>query len=383
MKAFRSGIVILLSQFTLVSFGQTADPLDTWHIRANYNLNSIAFGNDIFVAVGGANNVVVSTNGIMWTRVVTPIPVWGPVAFLKDFFMTRGGNNESQLLISTNGVLWSVTGRNMKFDSVAIAPDRFVVVSTGEVSLSYDGLDWIKTISQPGMPLKEVAFGNGVFVATLDYPWAITSSDGVAWIYSEYLPACCSVTFGNEIFLSMSRSSVSSSVDGLNWSAGQQFPYDWGPDYRDVSFGGGRFVAVGRATISPAGALVSNVVSSVDGVTWKWHGAATVGGSYHDLYAVTYGQGTFVAVGSQFIIQSAPVTDSGPTHPTLTLSSYAGVRIDGPAGRWYRIERTETLRNTNAYVPVTNIFVRSSPTTWIDFDSPNARTRFYRAIVLP
>jgi hypothetical protein len=368
----------------MVSFGQPTDPLDTWYVRANYNLTSVAFGNDVFVATG-LNTVVISTNGVVWTRVVTPLSVGGAyVAFLRDFFVIRA--NTGEVLISTNGLRWFNTGQKVYFESIAAAPDRFVAVSADGALLSYDGIDWTPTISQSSgyLPFKEVAFGNALFVATFWYG-AIVSTDGIVWIYSTPPPECCSLVFGNGIFLSMSESHVSSSVDGLHWSARRQLPYDpnWGATYRDVTFGGGRFVAVGAGPRPPGFQLLSNVVSSVDGMTWKWHGAATQPGSYNELFAVAYGHGTFVAVGGQFIIQSAPLTDSVPSQPALTLNSYAGVRIEGPAGKWYRIERTDNLQNSNVYTAVTNIYLPSTPATWIDFDSPNARNRFYRAVVLP
>jgi hypothetical protein len=391
MKAFGAGIFILLSQLPLVSFGQTADPLDTWHIRAYYpgSFASVAFGNDAFVAAGEASMLVTSPNGVIWNRVVTPVPLWGPVVFLKHFFITRGGSSGSEVLISTNGLSWFLTGKTLNFDSIAVAPERFVAVNNGGAWISYDGISWTPTIYPygPNLPLKEVAFGNTIFVATFgESPaGAIVSTDGIGWIYSTSAPVCCSLAFGNGIFLSMSSSRVSSSLDGLNWSATYELPHDpdWGRDYRDVAFGEGRFVAVGIGPPPPGVAVISNVVSSTDGMNWKWHGAATQSGNYYRLNAVTYGQGTFVAVGGNFIIQSSPLTNSTPAQPTLSLNAYAGVRIEGPAGKWYRIERTDALQNSNTYVAVTNIYLPSTPATWIDFDSPNARSRFYRAVVLP
>src|SRR6266496_3824353 len=64
--AFILGVLLLLT-----SLCQGADSLDTWTVRNTLpmgeHLRSIAYGNGVFVAVGGKTTVT-STNGTTWTQ---------------------------------------------------------------------------------------------------------------------------------------------------------------------------------------------------------------------------------------------------------------------------------------------------------------------------
>src|SRR5687767_2960241 len=88
---------------------QAADPLEQWGQRtppgSGYGLNAIAFGNGVFVAVGGNGTTLVSSEGANWTN--SSPGNYGElrnVHFLNGQFTVVGNTN--QMLRSSNGMDW-------------------------------------------------------------------------------------------------------------------------------------------------------------------------------------------------------------------------------------------------------------------------------------
>jgi RHS repeat-associated protein len=88
---------------------------------------------------------------------------------------------------------------------------------------------------------------------------------------------------------------------GRSWSMADYWGND---DFRDVCYGGPKFVAVGNS---------GKIMSSADGISWT----SRTSGTGNDLYGVFYGNNTFVAVGAAGVILTSSngiawtVCDSG------------------------------------------------------------------------
>jgi hypothetical protein len=97
------------------------------------------------------------------------------------------------------------------------------------------------------------------------------------------------VTYGNGRFVAVGDWGMSvTSPDGVTWTVrASGVPRA----LRGVTYGNGRFVAVGDGVI----------LTSPDGVTWTKRGSGT-----YVLYGVTYGNGRFVAVGGNGVILTSP-----------------------------------------------------------------------------
>lgn len=68
----------------------------------------------------------------------------------------------------------------------------------------------------------------------------------------------------------------------------------------------------------------------------------------------------------------------------LELKLFAGLVISGPTNVPYTIQFRNALDPTNAWQTVTtNLLLPANPAVWIDYDSPNARHRFYQAFPTP
>ena len=66
----------------------------------------------------------------------------------------------------------------------------------------------------------------------------------------------------------------------------------------------------------------------------------------------------------------------------LDIKSYAGIELLGVVGRTYRIEATPVSGPVN-WQTLTNLVLPASPYIWIDYGSPAAGQRLYRAAELP
>jgi len=233
----------------LVRAGHT-EALDSWHWRnpapsAN-NLSGVAYGNGLFVAVGGSESVQVSSDTVQWAPEHTGKVGLQAVAFGNGKFVAVGDN--------------------------------------GLVSTSADGVHWSSAFPAANS-LVGVAFGNGVFVAI--------SSDGVPWVSTNAItwtngaplaPNMEGIAFGNGRFAAIGANGIYTATNLTNWAMTYQ-----GAALQAVTYGASGFVAVGAG---------GAVLTSGTGQTWTFRNS----GISEPLTAVAYGNGTFVAASASGVI---------------------------------------------------------------------------------
>lgn len=310
--------------------------LDNWHWRNSLPqvnaLNSIVFGNGIFVSVGDAGTILTSPDGANWTvrASVTRNPLLG-IAYGNGLFVAIGDG----IYTSSDGVAWAAVGVDGGLGStdylrgVTYGNGLFVAVGGGggypsfhrDIFTSKDGVTWTFRsidISQDigGGDLLCVGYGNGLFVAVGQDGISFTSQDGTNWTSRPLAPissfsppeAYDAITFGNGTFVLVRNSvgggphfellhfEISISKDGIIWTS--QFSGD-NSLFQAVTYGNGTFVA---------GGFSGAILSSPDGVSWA--ARSTQGNSKgNSIIGLAYGNGTFVAVGEGgMILQSDPVT---------------------------------------------------------------------------
>src|SRR5262249_25723619 len=128
---------------------------------------------------------------------------------------------------------------------------------------------------------------------------------------------------------------IFSSDDGISWT---NVTTGFSNILYGVTFGDGTFTAVGFPSSSTG---FSTILTSADGVTWAERSPRSV----QTLWGVTYGRGAFVAVGEQgAILQSGGLSELrlaangfGPTGFVLTLT--------GETGGHYKLQASTTLIN--------------------------------------
>ena len=208
--------------------------------------------------------------------------------------------------------------------SIAFGNGIFVAVSDSydnsqseaAVETSADGNSWTPQQADTSTTWTSVAFGGGIFVAVgHDVNWttgmAMYSTDGVHWD-SATLPdtqtTFNSVTYGGGTFVAVGYLNDLSqpgeitlySDNGIDWHLGTDttdLPWIHGVSLESVTYGAGKFVALGRTTSTYS---QNELISTDGGRTWESH----VASSDQD-WQVTFGKGLFVAV-NQWGIMTSP-----------------------------------------------------------------------------
>lgn len=328
-------------------------------------LNGVAYGNGVFVAVGTAGTVLTSTDGIKWTLQKSGTTDWLPdIAYVNGRFLIFGSG---VILTSTDGadwIPWATTMKRMSLAGAAFGNGRYVVVGTRfhcvncitapAIFTSEDGTNWVQMGYGVRANLEDVAYGNGLFVATGWDSTILTSTDGATWIMryrgTDYLkaPPFGRIVFRDGQFVAIGWGGTNlTSVDGVNWTEDGSAT----PDHRaDAAYGNGIFVAVDRKE-RPDGPGTGMILTSKDGAEWtarkspipnpvidiaygngQFVALATEGkiltskdgiswtvrrsGTTHTLQSITFGDGLFVAVGTSVSNDGIILTSSDAVHWT-------------------------------------------------------------------
>lgn len=341
---------------------------DEWSSSASatsHDLRAVSFAGGRFVAVGGRGTAAQSTDGMAWRSnpVVNGSPdVWfNSVAYGNGAYVAAGGLGGA-IFSSSDANLWTQRNWNLGLDNwrgAAYANGRFVVV--GEASSGYapfaaiftstDSATWSLIRPGTGAGLHCVTHGNGTWVAAGEDVY--TSADATTWTQRTVSAngTAHAATFGaGKFILAGELGGVLVSTDGTTWTHNSAFADSV---IRGLSYGNNQFVAVGERN----GAGV--IWSSADGLTWVEDASAPV-----PLAAVTFGNGTFTAVGANgFVLQSTVA--SAASAARLSISKLADGTIElgchTQVGKQYRLQASA---DGHAWEDVANFRADSSVSTY-------------------
>lgn len=379
-----------------------ADALDVWHTNATFSPSGIAYGNGKFVAVAGSS-LQISPDGTNWTQYISP-PVlnYEGIVFGGGLFMAFGipvSTNSSVLryiLQSYDGMHWTnVYETPAQIRGAAYGNSQFVFVGDSIISTTLNPFQWAEF--NPNLALGGVTFGAGQFVAvnvpsvSSSAAYILSSADGIIWQYDYSMnnQSLGNVAYGNGMFVASWR------TNNTNGSFPNQSTYGYGflvssnlaswqsvqlgnslgasaSSLAGIAFGGNYFI--GEA-FTNYGLGFKYTYTSTNGVDWI--NRAPANGA--TLFA--FGAGSFVATGNGLLLQSGVFAPpSNPPPSSLTIATYPGVTINGTAGATYQIEYTTNLNST--WLPLTNFSLPYSPFIWVDTSSPIVGQRFYRSVQL-
>jgi hypothetical protein len=163
-----------------------------WHMQDTLfdaDLNSIAYGNERYVAVGNNGTVLTSKN------------------ILNDGF----------------GWSWRNQAPPVDINAITYGGSRYVAVGNhGLIITSMNGLDWSVASFDSVTKFVSVAYGNGKFIVLGDNGCVKLSSDGISWVDSGFITPCnqrrlTSVTYGLGMFIAYGENSRQRSLDGKKW----------------------------------------------------------------------------------------------------------------------------------------------------------------------
>lgn len=346
------GLALSISLFASIPAtllqGQEAGEL--WYRRSApglvNDLNSVAYGNGTFVAVGKATSVARSTDGIQWLAgSAGSFGDLSRIRFVNGQFVALGNSNK--LLFSDDGSSW--TPRTVPATStldIAFGNGVYVLATDLDPLRSTDGVTWTPLVERDpnGLPwqvlapaeLKAVTWGNGRFAGLrlvqsrgIPYMAAVSSLNGVDWTQTSSPvwgvdDGRISLEYGlNRFAMTLSQKlSISFSPDGSDWNCqGCQVP-PLPPSYEaGIAVGSGVLLDVrGRPTFMGFG---PEILASTDGATWTPYlqfppplpDTDPLFAYYQSLVGyprgVASGAGSYVVVGDGgYIIHSGPAAGS-------------------------------------------------------------------------
>lgn len=360
-------------------------------VHGPLGMKSVTYGKGRFVGVGPGGAINVSRDGIAWFRQAAPVSYdWQDVTYGNDRFVAVGlfgSHGDGPIMTSTDGTNWVIPFlSDYDLYGVTHAGGKFVALGGYEdhvdagahvVLTSDDGLVWTTRESGSCGPLTSCAYGHGVSTAIAHEGVVVASANGVDWVRQVGLSASLlSVAFGNGTFVAVGdpdhwHPRVFSSTTGTAWSE------VWSSTNRcilsRVFFADNTFVAVS------AGWRENGLIfTSADGKAWQQRPSPTA----LELTGITYGEGTFVAVGPSGVILQTP--DVRPRLQFERWGSDDGARclflLDGLSNALYRVEYSTDLIH---WVPGWTHRVYGQPVKIFDGSADSPPQRFFRAQFVP
>lgn len=259
----------------------------------------------------------------------------------------EAGASAPRLLVSDDAVTWQDRTRadgNIFRDLQDVLWDgeRFVVVGDKSVWTSADGLAWDRHTSISRRSLRAVALGAGRYVAVGDGGVVIHSNDGVNWREAQtphgFDTPLKDVAWGGGKFVAVGRelrlsAGVLVSDDGVVW----EDVWTGLPELRGIAHGAGWFVAVG---------VDGTIAVSRDALRWEREHSGVVG----NLNGIAFAHGQFLAVGQDGALVTTRVAEPPMPAPVLrvvasnSVSRELELAFTASAGSWFRVESSRDLQ---------------------------------------
>jgi hypothetical protein len=299
-------------------------------------LDACAYGNGLYVLVGDAGGIVVSSNLVDWTEVtahhrsaITAITCSTNLCIASGLPLFREYSSfpDFTTLVSSNGANWSVASTTLPaMADLASGGGRFVGVSGTSLYTTTDGYNW-QTEGPFSNTLYGVCYANGRFVVVGDNGSILTSVDGTSWSSHGLATtgSLYSVTYGNGEYLA-GGTVAAVSTDGMAWTLCAS-----NPPAVIVRLGYGRGLFVAAATVGSYyngfyNVSGGNILTSQDGAAWQVQFTPPSGGL---VSGIAYSGGTFVAgvagYGASAIYKSADGTNwlnAGYSFPSVDNGSF-------------------------------------------------------------
>ena len=305
--------------------GNTWPEVNGSHLR----INGIATGGGKTVAVGrnyleSGKNAMVSSDGVQWNKATTPAEWLNKVAYGNNLFAAVGRNRA--IVTSPDGENWTLRASGtVELMDICFGNGRFVAVGrSGTVLMSEDGISWNNQLSGTSNGLLSVSFINGTFFATGENGILLSSPDGEGWTAKTIGSGrLVGIAYGNGRYVAMNMwGYYSISSDAKIWtqmsSRGIDIPTIY--ELSGLEFVNGVFVAVGNRN--------GYLYASPQGIVWDRLDAGT-GANFRDI--ITDGDTLLFAGDYGAILRSDPIVQvqSAKISVEPAVIEFAGVLPGG------------------------------------------------------
>lgn len=148
-------------------------------------LNSVAFGDGVFVAVGDSDRAFANA-GNGWTPFLTGAPALDGIAWSQKLGTFVAVGDGGAIVTSTDGVNWAAQNSTTTFNLFGIAAADVGLIAVGDggtILVSTDGVNWVQRDSGTDATLYGVAVGRAGTVVAVGASGAVLVSidAGVTW----------------------------------------------------------------------------------------------------------------------------------------------------------------------------------------------------------
>jgi len=270
--------------------------------------NAIAFGNDVYVAIGTEGATLISPDAESWTPTYTGTTVTlNDICFGNGKFLAVGASGV--VLTSADGIVWtqSLNAIYVTLSSVVYATgaiNKFFAVSTlGTIVTSVTGVDWEIVDTPPYDGFFAIDYEDNLLVIAGSAGTILTSEDGEIWD-EQTTPTnndLKSVKYVNDRWIAAGvHSTILYSMDAVTWE------YGYSDAFTSAATDGDTWVLVGY------GGVIYNTTASPTIRT------SNTSNNLNDIIYVT-GSDRFVAVGENGTILTS--TDGGLTWTIRTSNT--------------------------------------------------------------
>ena len=335
--ALHNGTTVDLVQYGEISIAATETSFATWTTQTsnfgNTNIQSIAYGNNVWVAAGSAGQLRTSTDAVTWTTRTSNFGTTRiqAVAYGNGLWFAGGYTDGvyGQIRKSTDAITWTTVSTGdpgalifAKVTAVAYGNNKWVFGGySATLRTTTDGTTWGSPNSSFGgnQTIRTAAYGNNLWVIAGNSGKLSTSTDAITWTSrtSNFdLDKIFSVAYGNGLWVAVGESEqLRTSTDGITWTT-RTSGFTNGANIASVAYGNNVWVAAGSGQMR----------ISTDGITWT---SQTSNFGNTSIFSVAYGNSLWAAAGYTGQIRSSTSSTASVTVP-LTLSadiSGADVRL--------------------------------------------------------
>ncbi|MCL4385688.1 MAG: hypothetical protein M1326_05175 [Cyanobacteria bacterium] len=267
----------------------------------NRDLERITYGNHKFVVVGDNGTILISTDGIHWTKDNSETTNnLKEITYGNNKFIAVGNNGT--ILTSTDGIHWTKQNSGT-FEDISIITygnKKFVAAvgyPPGVILTSFDGIRWISYhLKVEATEFNGICYGNNIFVI-IGSKWLhgiiYISTDAKTWIVQHFktIENLSGITHEDKKFVTVGNNgTILTSSNGKKWIKENSRTTE---NIEGIIYGNNEFVVVG---------LYGTILISSDGIHWTKQNSETT----HNLLGITYGNKKFVAVGGNGTILTSP-----------------------------------------------------------------------------
>jgi hypothetical protein len=317
--SFNVPVTPVIDTWTHVMANNANIGTNTWNVSVNKSVNTTSFTtsitNNVYLAVGygSVNNIVSSTDGIIWTGrgIIAGMSTVNGIAYGNNLWVATGtSSNNFYAAKSTDAITWTGISSIGLYsgNNIAYGNGTWVIAGgTGgggtTIVNSTDLISWASSSVVGGTysaAYGQDGSGAGLWVVGSYSNIATSPSSPISWTARSiyFMGGAYGITYANGLWvIAASNNStygtgntILTSTNGISW-IGRNTPIvfttaGWGVAYGQDGSGAGLWVAVGQGG--------NTIATSTDAITWTGRGSTvfTTQGS-----KVTYVNNLWIAVG--------------------------------------------------------------------------------------